>query len=51
MPDYHYFIDDIEEVHRSIQKILEFDSDKFYVGHGGPLTRARIEKRFRNIAE
>jgi glyoxylase-like metal-dependent hydrolase (beta-lactamase superfamily II) len=51
LPDYHYFIDDIEEVHRSIQKKLEFDSDKFYVGHGGPLTRARIEKRFRNIAE
>jgi hypothetical protein len=51
LPDYHYFIDDMDEVHRSILKILEFESDKFYVGHGGPLTRDRIEKRFRNIAE
>ncbi len=49
LPDYHYFIDDIEEVHRSIQKIVEFTSDKFYVGHGGPLTRARIEKRFETV--
>jgi glyoxylase-like metal-dependent hydrolase (beta-lactamase superfamily II) len=51
LPDYHYFIDNLNDVHQSIQKILEFESDKFYVGHGGPLTRARIEKRFRNIAE
>jgi glyoxylase-like metal-dependent hydrolase (beta-lactamase superfamily II) len=51
LPDYHYFIDDMEEVHRSIQKILEFESDKFYVGHGGPLTRASIEKRFSGVAD
>jgi glyoxylase-like metal-dependent hydrolase (beta-lactamase superfamily II) len=51
LPDYHYFIDDLEEVHRSIQKILEFESDKFYVGHGGPLTRASIEKRFISVAD
>jgi glyoxylase-like metal-dependent hydrolase (beta-lactamase superfamily II) len=49
LPDYHYFIDDLDEVHRSIRKLLEFQSDKFYVGHGGPLTKARIEERFKRI--
>jgi len=51
LPDYHYFIDNLNDVHQSIQKILEFESDKFYVGHGGPLTRARIEKRFSDVAK
>ncbi len=46
LPHYHYFIDNLEEVHQSIRKILEFQSEKFYVGHGGPLTKAKTEKRF-----
>lgn len=49
LPDYHYFIENLEEVHRSIRKILEFQSEKFYVGHGGPVTKAKIEERFKRI--
>lgn len=47
LPDYHYFADDIEEVKKAIRKILEFKADKFYVGHGGPLTRDSVKKRFK----
>lgn len=47
LPDYHYFADDIKEIDKSISKILKFNADKFYVGHGGPLNRERIEKRFK----
>jgi glyoxylase-like metal-dependent hydrolase (beta-lactamase superfamily II) len=46
LPDYQYFADDINEINRSIQKILALRADQFYVGHGGPLECARIEKRF-----
>jgi glyoxylase-like metal-dependent hydrolase (beta-lactamase superfamily II) len=49
LPDYHYFIDDLDEVHRSIIRILKFDSDTFHVGHGGPLERKRIEDRFKSL--
>lgn len=47
LPDYHYFADDIKEIDQSIKKILTFYVDKFYVGHGGPLKRDDIEKRFK----
>ena len=47
LPDYHYFADDIKEIDQSIKKILTFKADKFYVGHGGPLNRNNIEKRFK----
>jgi len=47
LPDYHYFADDIKEIDQSIKKILTFNVDKFYVGHGGPLKRDDIEKRFK----
>ena len=46
-PDYHYFADDTKEIYQSIKKILTFNADKFYVGHGGPLKRDDIEKRFK----
>lgn len=47
LPDYHYFADDIFDIDQSITKILTFKADKFYVGHGGPLQRENIEKRFK----
>lgn len=49
LPDYHYFADDLEEIKKSIKKILNFNSKKFYVGHGGSLSRERIERRFQFI--
>lgn len=47
LPDFHYFYQDLDEIRRSIHKILSFKADTFYVGHGGPLNRERIEKRFK----
>ena len=49
LPGYHYFIDNMDEVRKSIRKTMNFKSEKFYVGHGGPLSRKLIEKRFKNI--
>lgn len=46
LPDYHYFADDLNEIRNSIRKILHFKADRFYVGHGGPLDRADVARRF-----
>jgi glyoxylase-like metal-dependent hydrolase (beta-lactamase superfamily II) len=47
LPDYHYFADDLDEIGRSIRKLMDTTADRFHVGHGGPLKRGLIEKRFR----
>jgi hydroxyacylglutathione hydrolase len=48
IPDYHYFMDSVEQVNQSIQKMLSFRADTFFVGHGGPLKRVAIEEKFTN---
>ena len=45
LPDFQFFADDLNDIKKSIKKVLSFDCDKYYVGHGGPLTRGRVEKR------
>lgn len=45
-PDYHYYATDIAEVNNSIEKLLSFNVNTFYVGHGGPLSKANVEKWF-----
>jgi glyoxylase-like metal-dependent hydrolase (beta-lactamase superfamily II) len=45
LANYHYFIEDLSDFNKSIKKILEFKTDHFYSGHGGPITRESIEKR------
>ncbi len=47
LPDYFYFADDLNDIKKSIKKVLSFDCDTYYVGHGGSLSRERIEKRFK----
>lgn len=47
LPDYHYFADNLNDIKKSISNILDFRADQFYVGHGGPLSRGRIENRFK----
>jgi len=47
LPFYQFFADDLNQINQSIEKALTFDSDTYYVGHGGPLKRKRIERRFR----
>ena len=46
MPDYHYFAEDITAINASIRHMLNVDVDVFHVGHGGPLSRVQIRKRF-----
>jgi glyoxylase-like metal-dependent hydrolase (beta-lactamase superfamily II) len=48
-PNYHYFADDLDAVHGSIRALLDADVKTFYVGHGGPLLREDVEKRFAGI--
>lgn len=45
-PNYHYFVDDWDDVHRSIARLLTHAPTRWYVGHGGPLARARVADTF-----
>jgi len=46
VPGYPYFLDDIEQTHESIRKIIDLDVAQVHVGHGGPLSAAAIRRRF-----
>jgi len=46
-PGYHYFIDDVDALHRSMRKLLDMGAQRFFPGHGGPLERADVEKFLR----
>lgn len=48
-PNYHYFIDDLKEVHASIKRILGFQPAVLFVGHGGPLKREDVASRFGEV--
>ncbi len=48
-PNYHYFAEDLGTLHASIRALLDVGVKTFYVGHGGPLARADVEKRFAGI--
>lgn len=43
-PGYHYFIQDGEKLHRSIESVLRLDGKRYWVGHGGPLTHEAIAR-------
>ena len=45
-PNYHYFIDDVEQVRASLKKILGFKPQRLYVGHGGHLKFEDVRERF-----
>jgi glyoxylase-like metal-dependent hydrolase (beta-lactamase superfamily II) len=46
-PNYHYFADNLPAVDRSIRALLDAGVQTFYVGHGGPLRRDDVQRRFR----
>ena len=46
LPNYHYFADNLETVKASIGKVMSFSPRLVFVGHGGPLERDAIRKRF-----
>jgi len=46
LPDYHYFADDLTQIHASIKKLVSAGVTTWYPGHGGPLTTKAVLKRF-----
>ena len=47
-PNYHYFVDDWNDVQQSIARLLTHAPTRWYVGHGGPLAYARVAHHFSN---
>jgi glyoxylase-like metal-dependent hydrolase (beta-lactamase superfamily II) len=45
-PYYHYFIDDLHDLHTSMKKIFSWKPSTLYVGHGGPLNYNDVVDRF-----
>ena len=48
---YHYFIQNKKELHHSIQSLLNTGANMFYCGHGGPINRQAVLKKFGNKQE
>lgn len=49
-PNYHYFVDDWDDVHHSIARLLSHAPTRWYVGHGGPLEYVRVARHFAHIS-
>jgi glyoxylase-like metal-dependent hydrolase (beta-lactamase superfamily II) len=45
-PNYHYFVDDWDDVNRSITRLLALAPSRWYVGHGGPLAYTHVDRAF-----
>lgn len=45
-PDYSFFIDDREETHRSLARVLGESPTRLYFGHGQPADAASVRRRF-----
>lgn len=41
-PAYHYYVTNMDELRVSIASLLETNTQTFYVGHGGPLSRHSV---------
>jgi len=48
-PGYHYFIQDREKLHRSIEAVLKLRGDRYWVGNGGPLKYSAIARWFEKV--
>ena len=48
-PNYHYYIDDLEQLHASLKRIMDLKPARLHVGHGGPLSLAAVAARFEQI--
>ena len=48
-PNYHYYMDDIGQLHASLKKIVSYKPSKLSVGHGGPLRSERVIERFSTV--
>ncbi len=50
-PNYHYFIDDQDELHASMKKIFGMKPSTLYVGHGGPLKGRDVVEHFSKLMD
>ena len=48
-PGYHYFIENYESLHQSIEWILTRPAKRYWVGHGGPLTTQDVAKWYQRL--
>jgi len=48
-PCYHYFADDLAELHASIKKLLDHGPTIIYPAHGGPLRPEDVRQRFSTL--
>jgi glyoxylase-like metal-dependent hydrolase (beta-lactamase superfamily II) len=48
-PEYHFFINDRAALHASLRRVVALAPAKVHVGHGGPLTLAKIKTRFVSV--
>lgn len=48
-PNYHYFIDDRNDLHASLKKIFGMKPATLYVGHGGPLMGQAAAEHFSKL--
>lgn len=51
LPGYEYYAEDLDAVHCSLQRLLDLGAAEFFVGHGGPLTRHSVIRRFARSLE
>jgi glyoxylase-like metal-dependent hydrolase (beta-lactamase superfamily II) len=51
LANYHYYIDNVGQLHASLRKILSYKPSKLYVGHGGPLKSEDVTGRFSSVLE
>jgi glyoxylase-like metal-dependent hydrolase (beta-lactamase superfamily II) len=49
-PGYHYFIQDREKLHRSIETVLAVGAERYWVGHGGPFTHSAIARWYEKVS-
>jgi hydroxyacylglutathione hydrolase len=47
-PGEHYYQADLEQNHRNIKTLLGMGIEKFYLGHGGPVSRTDVIAAFGN---
>ena len=50
LPGYHYFIQDREKLHRSIETVLQLRGKRYWVGHGGPFTHSAIARWYERVS-
>ncbi len=49
-PNQHYFADNLAQAMKSLEKVLSQTKGRLYVGHGGPLDHATVQRWFNGLS-